>query len=65
MLLEAHEEEVVEALTTDQFAAGVTPVLCQQITSRCKGKQYVSASSSDEQKEQGGSQGPEAADREL
>jgi hypothetical protein len=46
LLLEEHEEAVVEALMTDQFSKGVTPVLCQQITGRCKGKDYSSSSSS-------------------
>jgi hypothetical protein len=43
MLLESNEEEVMEALMSDQFSEGVTPVLCQQITSRCKGKHYSSS----------------------
>jgi hypothetical protein len=49
LLLEGHEEEVVEALMSDQFAGGVAPVLCQQITSRCRGKVYSSSSAEDEQ----------------
>lgn len=59
MLLESKEEEVVEALMTDQFAAGVAPVLCQQITSRCQGKVYSAISSEDEDTQS------EAAAREL
>lgn len=57
MLLESHEEEVVEALLSDQFStAGVTPVLCQQITARCKGRDYSSSE---------GSEGSGAAQEEL
>lgn len=47
LLLEGHEEEVVEALMTDEFSQGVTQVLCQQITTRCKGKDYSNSSSSE------------------
>jgi hypothetical protein len=47
MLLEFNEEEVVESLLSDGFSKeGVLPVLCQQITDRCKGKDYSSSSSS-------------------
>lgn len=51
LLLEGHEEEVVEALMTDQFSQGVTQVLCQQITSRCKDKDYSNSSSKAGQEE--------------
>eukprot|EP00879_Flechtneria_rotunda_P005224 GHRR01005507.1.p1 GENE.GHRR01005507.1~~GHRR01005507.1.p1 ORF type:complete len:301 (+),score=79.80 GHRR01005507.1:153-1055(+) len=55
LMLEDHEDAVVEALTSDEFYnQGVAPVLCQQITSKCKGKQYpkppgTSVESSDEE----------------
>lgn len=54
LLLESHEEEVMEALMSDGFSEGVTPVLCQQITSRCKGKDYSSSSSTDSAESAGG-----------
>ncbi|WIA40454.1 hypothetical protein OEZ86_013810 [Tetradesmus obliquus] len=41
MMLERYEEEVLEALTSDAFSSqGAAPVLCQRISSKCKGKQY-------------------------
>jgi len=42
ILLEEHEEEVLAALQADTLLgpAGVAPVLCQQISKRCAGKNY-------------------------
>eukprot|EP00775_Hariotina_reticulata_P006901 gene6901-7117_t len=40
LLLERHEDDVIHALTSDKFQSGVAPVLCQEISSKCKGKQY-------------------------
>lgn len=42
MVLERYEDEVLQALVSDQFITqGAAPVLCQRISGKCKGKQYA------------------------
>lgn len=65
MLLEFNEEEVVETLLTDGFSEGVLPVLCQQITDRCQGKDYSSSSSSSGTSSSAGTTSTEAATSQL